>query len=48
MRASHSYRLQALGGLMERFWLESTGQQVINLESLGSARRLLEATEEVV
>ena len=48
MRASYSYRLQALGGLMERFWLESTGQPVINLESLGSACRLLQATEEAI
>jgi xanthine dehydrogenase small subunit len=33
MRASASYRVQALGNLLQRFWLESQGLQSINLES---------------
>jgi xanthine dehydrogenase small subunit len=33
MRASSSYRMQVLGNLMQRFWLESQGVQNINLES---------------
>ncbi len=33
MRASATYRQQALGNLLQRFWLESQGQQAINLES---------------
>jgi xanthine dehydrogenase small subunit len=33
MRASASYRVQVLGNLLQRFWLESQGQQQINLES---------------
>ncbi len=32
MRASSSYRTQVLGNLLQRFWLESQGQQQINLE----------------
>ena len=33
MRASAAYRSEVLGNLLQRFWLESTGQQQINLES---------------
>ncbi|MDP2000934.1 MAG: xanthine dehydrogenase small subunit [Rhodoferax sp.] len=33
MRASASYRVQVLGNLLQRFWLESQGLQSINLES---------------
>ncbi|RYF13828.1 MAG: xanthine dehydrogenase small subunit [Comamonadaceae bacterium] len=33
MRASAAYRSEVLGNLMQRFWLESQGQQHINLES---------------
>ena len=43
MRASSSYRLQALDGLIERFWAESTGQSVIRLENLQSAAHMLQA-----
>jgi xanthine dehydrogenase small subunit len=32
MRASAAYRSQVLGNLLQRFWLESQGQQQINLE----------------
>lgn len=40
MRASAAYRSEVLGNLMQRFWLESQGQEQINLESF----RLEEAT----
>ena len=33
MRASASYRVQVLGNLLRRFWLESQGEVDINLES---------------
>ncbi|TWO72416.1 xanthine dehydrogenase small subunit [Caenimonas sedimenti] len=33
MRASAAYRAEVLGNLMQRFWLESQGEQRINLES---------------
>ncbi|WP_114973891.1 xanthine dehydrogenase small subunit [Rhodoferax ferrireducens] len=33
MRASAAYRVQVLGNLLQRFWLESRGVQSINLES---------------
>ena len=33
MRASSTYRVQVLGNLLQRFWLESQGEQNINLES---------------
>jgi xanthine dehydrogenase small subunit len=33
MRASAAYRSRVLGNLLQRFWLESQGQQAINLES---------------
>ena len=33
MRASAVYRLQVLGNLLQRFWLESQGMQHINLEA---------------
>jgi xanthine dehydrogenase small subunit len=36
MRASAAYRREALGGLVERFWQESQGHEVIRLESLHS------------
>ncbi|MES2976929.1 MAG: xanthine dehydrogenase small subunit [Pseudomonadota bacterium] len=35
MRASADYRQQVLGNLLQRFWLESQGEQHINLESFG-------------
>jgi xanthine dehydrogenase small subunit len=34
MRASSGYRRQVLGNLLQRFWLESQGEQHINLEAL--------------
>jgi xanthine dehydrogenase small subunit len=34
LRASAAYRVQVLGNLLQRFWLESQGAQHINLESL--------------
>jgi xanthine dehydrogenase small subunit len=46
MRASAAYRREALGGLVERFWQESQGHEVIRLESLHSAA-LLDAAEAV-
>ncbi len=46
MRASAAYRRDALGGLVERFWLESQGHAVIRLESLHSAA-LMDAAEAV-
>lgn len=33
MRASGAYRVQVLGNLLQRYWLESLGMQQINLES---------------
>ena len=33
MRASSNYRVQVLGNLLQRFWLESQGMQQINLEA---------------
>lgn len=33
MRASSAYRTQVLGGLLQRYWLESQGMQDIRLES---------------
>lgn len=33
MRASAAYRAEVLGNLMQRFWLETQGQQQVNLES---------------
>lgn len=33
MRASSAYRLQVLGNLLQRFWLETQGMMDINLES---------------
>ena len=33
MRASAAYRSEVLGNLMQRFWLESQGQEQINLEN---------------
>ena len=33
MRASAAYRSEVLGNLLQRYWLESQGQQQINLES---------------
>ncbi len=35
LRASSAYRVQVLGNLLQRFWLESQGQRAINLESVG-------------
>jgi xanthine dehydrogenase small subunit len=35
LRASSAYRVQVLGNLLQRFWLESQGQRAINLESAG-------------
>ena len=34
MRASASYRTQVLGNLLHRFWLESQGQAVVDLQQL--------------
>jgi len=34
LRASAAYRVQVLGNLLQRFWLESQGAQHINLELL--------------
>ncbi len=34
MRASSAYRSEVLGNLLQRFWLESQGNQCINLESI--------------
>lgn len=36
MRASAAYRSEVLGNLLWRFWLESQGQQAINLESIST------------
>ncbi len=36
MRASSSYRVQVLGNLLQRFWLESQGQDHINLEQMSA------------
>ena len=33
MRASSAYRVQVLGNLLQRYWLESQGMQQINLQS---------------
>jgi xanthine dehydrogenase small subunit len=41
MRASAAYRRQALGGLMQRFWLESQGMQQINLERFALNQELV-------
>ena len=35
LRASRAYRVQVLGNLLQRFWLESQGARAINLESAG-------------
>ena len=35
LRASSAYRVQVLGNLLQRFWLESRGARAINLESAG-------------
>ena len=35
LRASSAYRVQVLGNLLQRFWLESQGASAINLESAG-------------
>ena len=40
MRASAAYRVAVLGNLLRRFWLESQGQQAINLESLKTLEAL--------
>jgi xanthine dehydrogenase small subunit len=37
MRASSAYRREVLGNLLQRYWLESQGQQVVNLEQLTPA-----------
>jgi xanthine dehydrogenase small subunit len=34
MRASSAYRREVLGNLLQRYWLESQGQQVVSLEHL--------------
>jgi xanthine dehydrogenase small subunit len=34
MRASAAYRSTVLGNLLQRYWLESQGLQVVNLEQL--------------
>jgi xanthine dehydrogenase small subunit len=40
MRASASYRQTLLGNLLQRFWLETQGQQTINLEDMHSLEAL--------
>jgi xanthine dehydrogenase small subunit len=40
MRASAAYRSTVLGNLMQRFWLESQGQQQLNLDSFELAEAL--------
>ena len=40
MRASAAYRHTVLGNLLRRFWLESQGQQAINLEQLNGLKSL--------
>ncbi len=35
LRASSAYRVEVLGNLLQRFWLESQGAHAINLESAG-------------
>ncbi|MDD2878939.1 MAG: xanthine dehydrogenase small subunit [Rhodoferax sp.] len=37
MRASAAYRLEVLGNLLQRFWLESQGQHNVSLESVNLA-----------
>lgn len=37
MRASSRYRTEVLGGLLQRFWLESQGQSLVSLEQLSGA-----------
>jgi xanthine dehydrogenase small subunit len=37
MRASSEYRVDVLGGLVQRFWLESQGQSLVSLEQLSGA-----------
>ncbi|MEY2860046.1 MAG: hypothetical protein RL392_504 [Pseudomonadota bacterium] len=37
MRASSAYRREVLGNLLQRYWLESQGQQVVNLQQLTPA-----------
>jgi len=37
MRASAAYRADVLGGLVQRFWLESQGQSLVSLEQLSGA-----------
>ena len=46
MRASSAYRVQVLGSLLQRYWLESQGLQQINLESFkpGAPYPLAEAS----
>jgi xanthine dehydrogenase small subunit len=34
MRASAAYRTEVLGNLLQRYWLESQGQQIVSLERL--------------
>jgi xanthine dehydrogenase small subunit len=36
MRASSTYRREVLGNLLQRYWLESQGKQLVNLEQLTS------------
>lgn len=40
MRASAAYRQTVLGNLLRRFWLESQGQQTVNLECLKTLEAL--------
>ena len=34
LRASSAYRVQVLGNLLQRFWLETQGQALVTLEAL--------------
>ena len=40
MRASSHYRTQVLGNLLQRFWLESQGNEQVSLESLDADQRV--------
>ena len=37
MRASAAYRREVLGNLLQRYWLESQGQELVNLEQMTAA-----------
>jgi xanthine dehydrogenase small subunit len=45
MRASAAYRVEVLGNLLQRFWLESQGQPNTSLESASLAAFSVEGEE---